>query len=359
MALPFLNSASRKKRDHILAVDLGSRVTKAVLVHRRGDGYAISDFVLLDAPIYEKTVTVDLLTEHFKLLSKTLAPKNKLVAFTLGVNDSLFRPVEIPPMPVEDMRLILKNNSRAYLQQELTGHVFDCHVIVSAQPAPSAEPRPAAGAAAAKQKVLVAGAKTQLVDDVVQGARNAGLIAEAIMPGLIGPANSFELAMPELFQKESVALVDIGFKNSSICLLRNGELILSRTVAMGGDRMTATISESMNITYAEAEGIKLGMAQEVQDALGVVISPLGRELRASMDFFEHQQDQMVSQVFVSGGPARSPVVLAGLQTELMAECKLWNPTSFMLKELAPEKIAELDTFGPQLAVAVGAAVAAL
>ena len=30
----------------------------------------------------------------------------------------------------------------------------------------------------------------------------------------------------------------------------------TRTVALGGDRLTTSLSESMNISYAEAEGIK-------------------------------------------------------------------------------------------------------
>jgi type IV pilus assembly protein PilM len=356
MGLSFLNKGNRGNCDQILAVDLGGRVTKAVQLQRRGTGLALTGFVLLDAPIYEKAVTVELLTEHFKLLSKSLAGKNKQVVFTLGVGESLLRPVEIPPMPVEDMRMILKNNSRAYLQQELQGYVFDCHVLAG-QALPAGTDAKAAGGA--KQKVLVAGAKAQLVDDLVQSARSAGYVAESILPGVIGPVNAFERAMPEVFNKESVALVDIGFKNSSICLLRNGELVLSRTVAMGGDKMTTTVSESMNITYAEAEGIKLGMAQEVQEALNMVLSPLGRELRASMDFFEHQQDHVVGQVFLSGGPTRSPIVVEGLQNELLAECKLWNPVSGLTLELPPDKAAELEALSPQLPVAVGAGLAVL
>ena len=63
-----------------------------------------------------------------------------------------------------------------------------------------------------------------------------------------------------------VALVDLGFKTSSISILADGELCLSRSVELGGDRLTAGLAEAMNITYAEAEGIKVGMPQEVEGA---------------------------------------------------------------------------------------------
>jgi hypothetical protein len=41
----------------------------------------------------------------------------------------------------------------------------------------------------------------------------------------------------------------------------------------------------------------------------------------------------------------------------MAECKTWNPVSFLEVSLPPQPAAELEHVAPQLAVAVGAAVA--
>jgi type IV pilus assembly protein PilM len=155
-----------------------------------------------------------------------------------------------------------------------------------------------------------------------------------------------------------VALVDIGFKNTSICLVQEGELILSRVVGIGGDKLTNGLAESLGISYAEAEGIKVGMPAEVQSNLEALVLPLGRELRASIDFFEHQQDKTVTQVYVSGGSSRSEFIMQLLQTELMAECKPWNPLSFLQMDLPPQQAGEVEQVAPQLAVAVGSAVAA-
>ena len=150
-------------------------------------------------------------------------------------------------------------------------------------------------------------------------------------------------------------MVDIGFKSTSICLLNRGELIVNRVVAIGGDRLTSGLAEAMNISYAEAEGIKIGMPSEVQSAFEPLLAALGRELRASIDFFEHQQDKSVSRVYVSGGSARSEFIVKGLETELMASCVSWNPTASLQIALPPQQVAELEQVAPQLAVAVGAA----
>lgn len=342
----------------MIAVDLGSRTTKAVHLQRRGENLALCRYALLDAPIFERTLSAEMLTEHLKAVSLALETRFRSVALTVGVNDALVRHVEMPRLPVEDMRTVLKLNSRNYLQQDLANYVFDCHVLAARNGGKGLEAAKASPGGA-KQRVLVAGAKKQLVDEYYEGAKAAGLSAECVTPGLISPANAFELALPEVSARDTVALVDVGFRCSSICIVQEGELILSRVVGMGGDRMTSALSEAMNISYAEAEGIKVGMAAEVQPALDSVLVPLGRELRASIDFFEHQQDRAVARAFVSGGSARSESILQSLQNELMIECLTWNPTSFMEIALPPQQTAELDQVASQLGVAVGAALAAI
>lgn len=357
MALQILPKLRKKKRDQIIAVDLGSRTTKAVQVQRRDEGFALTGYALMDAPIFDKTLPVDLLAEHLKAVSQALGFKTKSVCMTVGLNEAMVRPLEMPMLSVEDLRSVLKLNSRNYLQQDLSNYVFDCQVI---PPWHQGDAREAGKGTAGlqKQKVLVAGARQQLVDDYVAAARLAGLGAEHIMPNLLGPLNAFEMAMPDVFKNQAVALVDVGFKNSSICILYKGELALSRVVTIGGDRLTTGLSESMNISYAEAEGIKVGMAHEVQAPLESLLTPLGRELRASIDFFEHQQDKTVHQVFLSGGSVQSELIVRALQTELMVDCKPWNALGFLQVEVPPQQAAELEHVAAQLTVALGAALAA-
>ena len=356
MALPFLNGAA-KKRDQLLSIDLGGRTTKAVHLQRKGDGFVLTRYALLDAPIYERNLSADLLGEHLKGVCESLETKTRAVSLAIGVNDSIVRHADLPQMPVGDMRQVLKNNSKSYLQQDLPGHVFDCFIIPPRNLQKMAE-KAKVGSSSPKHRVLVAGAKKQLIDDMQTAVKSTGFSAETILPGLIGPVNAFEMAMPEIFSREVVALVDVGFKNTSICILQEGELVLSRVVNIGGDKLTNGLAEGLGISYAEAEGIKVGMPTEVQANLEALVLPLGRELRASIDFFEHQQDKAVSQVFISGGSARSEFIVQTLQTELMVDCKPWNPVGFLEMALPPQQVAEIDHVAPQLAVAVGTGLAA-
>ena len=352
MALPFFDNGAKKKPDQMLAIDLGSRTTKAVHLQRKGNEFSLCGIAMVDAPIYEKALSVELLSEHLKSVSQALGAKTKFLTVAVGVNEAVVRPVEMPMIPVDQMRQALKFNSKNYLQQDLSGHVFDCCIIPQTNQLKGGE-------GGQKQKVLVAGAKKQYVDDFVEATKVIGLVVDHIVPGLVCPTNAFEMAMPEVFSREVVALVDVGFKSSFICILQEGELVLSRVVTLGGDRLTSGLAEAMNISYAEAEGIKVGMAHEVQPQLEMLVAPLGRELRASVDFFEHQQDRTVSRVFLTGGSASSEYILQVLQNELMVECKTWNPAASLQVALPETQAADFNQAAPQFSVALGAAFAAL
>ena len=356
MGLPFFTRGA-KKRDQIVAIDLGGRTTKAVHLQRRGDRFCLVNYAILDAPVPEKNFSAEKMTEHLKEVARTLdSGRTRPVTLAIGVTESLFRQVEMPLMPLTDMRQMLKFNAKNYLQQDLPDYVFDCCYVIT-KPAPkSADGKASTGTP--KQRAVVGGARKKLIDDLQTAIKAAGLTPDQVVPGMVGPANAFEMAESESFFKETVALVDLGFKNSTITILSGGEIMLNRVVAIGGDRLTSGLAEAMNISYSEAENIKVGMPGEVQAVLEPLLSPLGRELRASIDFFENQQDKTVTQVFLSGGPARSDFIVQALQTELMAPCKSWNPARFLEMALPPEKLGEIEQASPQLTVAIGAAATA-
>lgn len=355
--LSTLLGAGAGKRTSVVSIDLGQRTTKAVYIQRKGEGFDLLQYILQDSPVSDKALSAETIGEHLKAVLESIHFKGKRISLVIGAGEALVRNAELPAVPVADMRLMLKYNSKNYLQQDLPEHIFDCHAVgLAGGGAAVAEAAPKAQ----KVKVWAGGAKKQTLATYQQAARHAGLVLDTITPSLVCTANAFEYAMPEAFAKEVVALVDVGFKSSNISILSGGELTLSRVVpSLGADRLTAGLAEAMGVSYAEAEGIKVGLPEEVQGAMQGLIMPLGRELRASIDFFEHQQDKTVSQVFVSGGSARSSFLVETLQSELMVPTKTWNPVSFMNVSVPPQKLAELEQISSQLAVAVGGAMSVL
>lgn len=356
MAIPFL-SGFRKKRDQVIVVDLGNKMTKAVQLAKKGDNVVLERFTLLEVPGENPAHYVDIFAEHLKTVVGQLDTRCKQVCIAIGVNDSMLRHAEMPVVPLHDMRTMLRYSSKNYLQQDLSDCTFDCHILpprTGAAPDPSGAPKPGM-----KCRVLVGGAKRALVNDLQAGTRKAGLQPVHIVPNFVGPANAFEKAFPEPFANESVALVELGQKSTTITILYEGELGLSRVVNFGSERLTTGIAEAMGISEDEAEGAKITMPTDVESYLNALLMPLGRELRASIDFFDHQHDKSVSQAFFSGGSARSAKIVENLQVEMLVQCHQWDPLACLQLDLPPDQMGEVEQVAPQLAVAIGAGLSAL
>ena len=353
MPLPFFRSFN-KQRDQVMVIDLGAKVTKAVHIKRSASGLALKGFALVDSPVFEKGFKVEPLAAHLKAVAESLNANLRPVSLALGVDNSLLRHADMPLVTAHDMRQMLKFSSKNYLQQDLSDCAFDVHILPPKADTKGGE----ATKATQKTRVLVGAAKRQVVDDIQEAAREAGLVADMIMPSFIGPPNAFEMAFPDAFAKEVIALVDVGHKNTTICILYNGELTLSRVVAYGSGRITQGISEALGMSLEEAEGAKVTMPPEVESVAQSLLTPLGRELRASIDFHDHQRDRAVSHVYFSGGAARNVQIVQALQVELMVPCQTWNPVNFMTLELPPQLLGEIESVAPQLTVAVGTGLSA-
>src|ERR1700722_14432957 len=135
MAVQFLNGVIKKKRTQMISVDLGARTTKAVLLEQRGEVLALCRYALLDAPIFEKQISSELLADHLRNVAKALGTQTQSITLAVGLDDAVVRQVELPQVPVEEMRQLLKINSKVFLQQDLPGHVFDCYIFPPKQAA--------------------------------------------------------------------------------------------------------------------------------------------------------------------------------------------------------------------------------
>ncbi len=356
MAANFL-SAFSKQPEEIVAVCLGTRTTKAVHLRRRDGGFALLDYVLLETPRPEKgPLTQEALTDHLKSVRNALGAQTKQAVMVIGMGESLLRNVELPVLPPAELRRMLKFNSLRYLNQELPDFVFDCGVRkpVSGTPNDSGTP-PATGS----NKLLVAGAKNKFVEELQAASEDAGWVVDQITLSQIGLANAARLAMPDLVQRELVAMVDLGFVSTTISILVDGEPQLTRVVGIGADKFTSGLAQSLSVSYPAAEGVKVAMPEKVQDKLKAVISPLGRELRAAIDFFEDQEVKTVTKIFLTGGSARSDFIIETLHADLGTPCKRWDPTSFLALELPPQKAKDLERDATQLAAAIGAGITCL
>jgi Tfp pilus assembly PilM family ATPase len=86
---------------------------------------------------------------------------------------------------------------------------------------------------------------------------------------------------------------------------------------------------------------------------------LATEVRNSIGFFEGQHEESIHRIFVSGGMAKTEMILQTLSDELGLPCEIWDPLETCEVALPPAKRQALANEFVSLNVACGAAISYL
>jgi type IV pilus assembly protein PilM len=344
----------RAQREEIVAIDLGTRTTKAVLVRRVGDAYLLLNYAMVDAPSMEQALSRGVWADHLRKVLRGLGGATRRAVIAVGSGSVLLTHADLPPAAPSDLRKVIKLSPKAYLQQDMPDHVFDCHVGSMADEGAEVgglKPR-------RKSRVLVASARRSYVEDLADGARDAGLALEGITPTSVATANAFRATSAEELT-DPVALLDVGFRSSTISILHEGDLALTRVVNVGAEMLSAALDQANQGWAQEQPEEENSLSDTLQASVQKAISGLAREVDASIGFFLSQFDRPVSQLFVSGGSARSHFILQTLEMELGLPCRSWNPAGGLQLRLPRSKAGEIEYEAPQLTAAVGAVMGRL
>jgi type IV pilus assembly protein PilM len=335
-----------KRREEIIAIDLGTKTTKAVLVRRKGDEYFLRNYVLMEAPSLEKAFSRSVWADHMRKIGRALGSTTRRVVLAMGPTTTIFAQAELPEASPSDLRKIIKLSPKNYLQQDLPDHFFDCYVT------PVEEGEGGGGRVRHKARVLVAAARRTLIDDLVDGAWDAGYSVEQITLGAVATANAFAAANPES-PRETAAFLDIGFRHSTISISFLGRLSLVRVVNIGAEQLADVMQQaSARGPVAAPDEDENPALDALQVSVQKAIRGLAKEVDASIGFFLSQHDTPVHQVFVSGGSARSHLILQMLELELGVPCRAWNPALALKPEGGAARAGDLEYEAPQLTVAV-------
>lgn len=393
MLAPLKNRIDALK-GRITAVVLGARTTQAVVLQRSGQRFNLVDYSITETPqigTYNPQNRTDIfapwsrlsdtpapadekpeviLSEHLKKVVEGLGTKSTEVVIAVGLSENLLRTVELPSMTKDQARQMLALSGRNHLQQELADYEIDCHFLGAApNEGPSSTSRGSTlgfeeedesqGATKKRQtreRVLVGAGRKIMVEHLLTAAKSAGLRANRITFTQTSLANALHLSRKDTIAQEVVAVLDLGFKASTISILVEGKLLLTRAVNAGADQMTRDLAEVMSVNYAAAESVKVLMPEKVEPKLKTLLSALTTEFRSAIDFFEEKESKAVSKIFLAGGPARSNFIIDALQAELGRPCERLSLDAFIDPVLPATRLEQFSKDAPQLAAAIGAAI---
>ena len=343
----------QRKREWAIGLDFGAGEVRGIVIRRHGstlemEAYGKRAFVGEVGKPGDEPFAGGQVAE----LLDSLKVQDRRVFAAISSPSAVVCHTEFPRIPLGEVKGALRLNSARYLHRDFSNYYLD--VAVLAEPVSDAK-----SPKAAKMRLLVGGASKGDVlwyRNVLEAAKAR---PEAIELAAICVVNAFQAVEPEICQKEIVLLLDMGARSTAMNFLRQGLPLFTRIMPFGGQQMTGYIGQTLTIGLAPAEEEKIKMTEKAQPLVRTAISPLARELRSSIDFFERQYECRVSRAFGCGGSASSAKMLEILGQELGMHIDGWNPLQHLGTAHFRGDAAQLTAEAPSLASVVGAAVAHL
>jgi type IV pilus assembly protein PilM len=273
--------------------------------------------------------------------------KSRDVAIGVRGHSVIIKKIALPRMSQEELDDSIQWEAEQYIPFDVKDVHIDTQILTPE------------GDAAGQMDVLLVAAKKDMINDYTSVCAEAGLTATVVDVDAFAVQNAYE-ASYEAVPGETVVLINVGASVTNVNIIANGTTTFTRDVTMGGNSFTEEIQKQLNISYDEAEALKVGgqgetdavVPQEVERVIQGVADQLAGEIQRSLDFYAATAaDNRITRVYLSGGTARIPALFKVIESRAGVPVEILNPF----------KAIEIDhrKFDPMMLTqaAAGAAVA--
>lgn len=210
--------------------------------------------------------------------------------------------------------------------------------------------------------VVIGAAKNDVIENAIDVLKEAGLKVKVIDLGILAMVNVFEIVGQEEvdFEGNAWILLDIGAEISQLVIYRNGLIIFSKEVAIGGVMITEEIQRQIGVNFQEAEELKvLGDGQgnapeEVEDIIKQTVEVFVREVKKTVDFYvTSTSDDSIVGMFLTGGSSLIPGLMESFEDEMSLELHRLDPFNVFEYNKKGFKSEEIKKIGDTGVVAMG------
>jgi type IV pilus assembly protein PilM len=345
-----------------LGLDIGSNSVKLIQLReqrRRGQvGFVLHSFgmkplppeAIVDGALMNSTAIVQAIQE----LIGELKIKQREAAIGVSGHSVIIKKISMPRMSQDELEESIQWEAEQYIPFDVKDVNIDTQILGSD-----------AGDAAGQMDVLLVAAKKDMINDYTTVVSEAGLSPVVVDVDAFAVQNTFgaNYAFPD---KETLVLINAGASVVNINIVSNGMTVFTRDVTIGGNQFTEEIQKQLNISYDEAEALKVGggrqdsdavVPQEVERVMASVADQVAGEIQRSLDFYAGTAaDAIFSKVFLSGGTAKIPALFKTIEARVGVPVEILNPFKNIevdARKFDPAFIAEV---APIAAVAVGLAL---
>jgi type IV pilus assembly protein PilM len=352
------------KKNKLVGLDIGSHSIKLIEIDDTKKGLVLKNFGIIGLPkdaVVEGTVReIEIVASAIKNLYKNLKVKNKNVAIAISGFSVIVKKINIAKREESELEGSIHDEAEQYIPFDISDVNLDYEILSGR----GEEPEPADEDESDDEgvmDVMLVAAKKDIIEDYVSLIHLAGLTPVLVDVDAFALQNAFEMSMQDV--SGCYALVNIGAEELGINAVKDGVSMFTRDSSYGGSQITEAIMSEFDVSFEEAENIKLGgtkiedKKEALEEIFTTVVSGWVQEIKRALDFLSTTYpDETIEKIFLSGGACRLPGFKKFLQME----------TDIPVTELKPfadlqinEKVFDpryLSYMAPQAGVAVGLAL---
>ncbi len=354
-----------------VGLDIGSSSVKLVHLKQAGKdrwalvGYAVQDLSEEAVEDIDPDLRSAVVGEALKKAFKQVKGAGRQVVTAVSGDAVIVRYIKMPFMTRDELKNVIATEAEQHIPLPIDQVVIDFHILGEITDDNQK-----------KLEVLLVAAKEELVDEHLKLLKSAGLKPGVIDVDSFAMENAFEANYGRL-AGETVALVNIGAKTTTINVVEDGVSHLTRDFSVAGNQFTKEIQREFNLSFAQAEELKRQQGQvviesdeilltrmpdkddrsgRISEAVTPVLNKILSEFRRSFDFYENSiKKRPVSKVVLSGGGARLRNIEKFFADKLGLPTELADPFKGILVPKGVES-ETLRQVGPSLMVGVGLAM---
>ncbi len=345
----------------LVGLDIGSHSIKIMeLKEAKGGAWKLVKFGLHKLPaetiVDGAIMNSGAVVEGIRDLMARHKIKAREVATSIAGHSVIIKKITLPAMSDDELTESIQWEAEQYIPFSINDVNLDTQVLSRA------------GDESGQMDVLLVAAKKDIIQEYTAVISEAGLKPLIVDVASFAIENCFDLN-EEPAPGEIVALVNVGASLVNINILNNGITAFTRDINMGGNQFTEEIQKQLNVSYEEAEALKLGgnisssqstteavVPQEVGAILRSTSEALAVEIQRSIDFYLATSPGLsLSRLILSGGTAKIAGLKDALEETLNTKVSLSDPfknLSFNPKDFDPDYLRDL---GPMSTVVVGLA----
>lgn len=347
---------NRKKR--AIGLDIGSSSVKLMELEMdaKSGTYRLVAFgmeplppeAIVDGAVMNTGAVVDSIR---RLVDKARI-KTKEAVVSISGNSVIIKRINLPLMTMEELEESIQWEAEQYIPFDINDVNIDVQLLDDASEDPG------------QMEVLLVAARKELVSEYQSLIHQAGLKPVVVDVDAFAVANMFQHNYGEM--DASVALINVGASNVTIHIVRNGISMFTRDIGMGGRQFTEEIQRTLNISYEDAETMKVGdpekderaiVPEEIEQVLVSVGESLATEIQRSLDFYlSTAGDSGLARIYLSGGGARTPGLARAISRQTGLPCEVADAFARIQIDEREFKEGYLEDVSPQAAVVVGLAM---